>query len=248
MPRRYTPVKTRYSTGGLTQEQLAAVACPTTLEEALAVPESVLDSVRELSKRGILAPAISETEGKLQEFLDAQRWRGIDRDALPGMCMELTKACLDAIHEAGLALNVLRGTRINPQTKRRIGGSRHPIDAWEYVLMSRLRAALEGAGVKAGAWSKQDAEGPLFELFRLCTKLAGGEVTADLSRARRVAGGIKRRFFDDARPTGYAFATGPQPQSPMGVKLMHEPGASQPAQDDAHVEAERGHDRGQETA
>lgn len=218
MPRRYTPVKTRYLIGGLTQEQLASVACPTTLDEAAAVPASILNAAHELGKEGLLGFADSESERELREFLEAQRWRGADRDSLKDTLKRLEQSCQDAIREAKLVLTVRRGAHLDPQTKRQIGGSRHPVGAWEYILMLRLRMALEQQGLRAGAWSRRHKEGLLLQLFRLCAKLAGREVSCDLSRARRVEREIRRRT-SDVTQARIAVATGPQPQSPKGMKL-----------------------------
>lgn len=218
MPRKHTPVKTRYLIGGLTQAQLTSVACPTTLDEAAAVPASVLKAAHELGKQGTLRPADSETQRELQEFLRAQRWRGVDRDDLQRVLNRLAESCHAAIREAKLALTVRRGAHLDPQTNRQVGGSRHPVGAWEYILMSRLRTALEQQGVRAGAWSRRHNEGLLLQLFRLCAKLAGKEASCDLSRPRRVEREIERRIFDVTRAQ-IAVATGPKPRPPRGVKL-----------------------------
>lgn len=218
MPRRYTPVKTRYSIGGLTQEQLASVACPTTLDEAAAVPASILNAAHELGKEGLLGFADSESERELREFLEAQRWRGADRDSLQDTLKKLEESCQDAIREAKLVLTVRRGSHLDPQAKRQIGGSRHPVGAWEYILMLRLRMALEQQGLRAGAWSRRHNEGLLLQLFRLCAKLAGREISSDLSRLRRVEREIKRRISDVTRAR-ISVATGPKPQPSGGTKL-----------------------------
>jgi hypothetical protein len=145
-----------------------------------------------LAKRGVARLRAPIAGALLSSFLRARLGDRLS----PRELWQLERRCLVAIRESTLALTVRRGARIDAATERRIGASRHPIDAWEYLLMFRLRNALHRTGLKAGAWGNEqargDGEGLLFELTRLCGRLAGLRVPRNLDRTRRVAAAIKR--------------------------------------------------------
>lgn len=219
MPRKYQPVKSRYAIGGMTQADLRALACPATLDEALQASDAFSGKATAIARAAVFGPAALPPTS----ILNAQRVafrryleRRLGLQLTPREFMALEHEWRAAIREARLKLTSWRGARTNA-TGIRILGSRRPIDAWLYLLMFRVRSALERAGIKPGAYGRGQQratgvkEGRLFKLTRLAARLAGHRAPIDLDRVRREAARIERPVVDaQAKRVRISIATGPR--------------------------------------